>query len=208
VLHAIILRHPKIISLTFFLLTVSALFGQTNWRAKTLTNKILFQRTSLRNLGVDTVLVYQCDSVTLYKNVDTTKSCDPNGIQFAFLFWRQDGKTFMQQVSCSDTEQKIKQVDNSIINFFFDNKISSKKRKKEIAKYYKKNSVPHSSISLLDTKFYYLTLYYNNKEHSTTFISNDTNSTFWRQFKMFDTEIKWAELINEKAIAVTKNNGM
>lgn len=96
----------------------------------------------------------------------------------------------MQQVTCSDTVQKTEQVDDSIINFFFDNKISSKERKKEIAKYHKKNSVPHYSISLLDTDFYYLTLYYDGKEHNTFFTSNDINSIFWRQFKMFDTEIK------------------
>ncbi len=202
------MRHPKIILSTFFLLTLSALFGQTNWRANTLTNKILLKRISLRSSGIDTVLVYQCDSVGVYKNADTSKPCDQNNIKFAFLFWRQDGKTFMQQINCSDTVQKIEQVDDSIINFFFDNKLSSKKRKKEIAKYHKKNSVPHYSISLLDTDFYYLTLYYNGKEHTTFFTSNDINSTFWRQFKMFDTEIKWAELINQKVLGTTKNNGM
>jgi hypothetical protein len=144
----------------------------------------------------------------IYKNADTTKPCEHNNIKFAFLFWRQNGKTFMQQINCIDTVQKIEQVDDSIINFFFDNKISSEKRKKEIGKYHKKKSVPHYSISLLDTNFYYLTLYYNGKEHRTFFTDNVTNSIFWRQSKMFDTEIKWAELINKKVFGVTKNNGM
>jgi hypothetical protein len=189
-------------------LTISALYSQANWRANTLTNKLLFKRISLRSSGIDTVLVYQCDSVAIYKNSDTSKPCDPTNIQFAFLFWRQSGKTYMQQITCNDTEQKIEQVDDETINFFFDNKISSKQRKKEIARHHKKNSVPHYSLSLLDTKFYYLTLYYNGKEHTTFFTSNDINSTFWRQFKMFDTEIRWAELINKKVFGATENNGM
>jgi hypothetical protein len=207
-LHAIIVRHPKIILSTFLLLTFSALFGQINWRANTLSNKILFKRIDLRSSGIDTVLLYECDSVGIYKNADTTKPCKQNNIKFAFLFWRQNGKTFMQQVTCSDTVKKIEQVDDILINFFFDNKISSKERKKEIAKYHKRKSVPHYSISLLDTDFYYLTLYYDEKEHNTFFTSNDINSSFWRQFKMFDTEIKWAELINKKVFAATENNGM